>query len=93
MITGPIFAPVVQFLGFDLVWFGVAFIVNMEMAYLTPPFGMNLFYMKGVAPKSITMNDIVHSVWPFVACQLFCLILVMVFPQLILWLPVRLFRS
>jgi tripartite ATP-independent transporter DctM subunit len=92
MITGPIFAPIAHQLGFDLVWLGVVFIVNMEMAYLTPPFGFNLFYLKGVAPPEVSMGDIIHSVWPFVVCQLTCLIMVMAFPQLILWLPGVLFR-
>jgi len=87
MITGPIFIPVVQSLGFDLIWFGVVFILNMEMAYLTPPFGFNLFYLKGVAPPDIKMRDIIHSIWPFFFCQLACLILAIVFPQLVLWLP------
>lgn len=86
MIAAPIFIPVVTGLGFDLVWFGVVFIVNMEMAYMTPPFGFNLFWLKGVAPPEISMGDIYRSVWPYVGCQLFCLVLVLIFPGLCLWL-------
>jgi len=93
MITGPIFAPVCQMLGFALVWLGVSFIVNMQLAYLTPPFGMNLFYLKGVAPPDVSMRDIIHSIWPFLGCQLACLALVIAMPQLVLWLPTVIFRS
>ena len=87
MITVPIFLPVIKDLGFDTVWFGVLYVVNMEMAYLTPPFGGNLFYLRGVVPKGITMGDIYHSIWPFVVLQAVGLATVMIFPQLILWLP------
>jgi len=87
MICTPVFVPLIKALGFDPVWFGVLFIVNMEMAYLTPPFGFNLFYMKSIVPDSITMVDIYKSVLPFVAIQAFCLILLIIFPQLVTWLP------
>jgi tripartite ATP-independent transporter DctM subunit len=86
-ITGPIFIPIVANAGMSTVWFGIVFVVNMEMAYLTPPFGFNLFYLKGVAPPEVTMGDIYRSIFPFLMCQLTCLVLVMVFPQLALWLP------
>jgi len=87
MICTPVFVPLIKSLGFDPVWFGVLFIVNMEMAYLTPPFGFNLFYMKAIVPPSISMGDIYKSVAPFVAIQLLCLVLLILFPQLVLWLP------
>jgi tripartite ATP-independent transporter DctM subunit len=87
MLTTPIFVPIVNTLGFDPVWFGVLFTVNMEMAYLTPPFGFNLFIMKGVVPKGITMDDIYRSIVPFVVLQGLCLILCILFPQLALYLP------
>jgi TRAP-type mannitol/chloroaromatic compound transport system permease large subunit len=87
MITTPIFFPVVQQLGFDPLWFGVLFVVNMEMAFLTPPFGLNLFFLKGVAPPDVTMGDIYRSIGPFVAIQAVALIFVMVFPSLATWLP------
>ena len=87
MICTPVFVPIIKSLGFDPVWFGVLFIVNMEMSYLTPPFGFNLFYMKSIVPDSVTMFDIYKSVLPFVAIQAICLLLLIVFPQLVTWLP------
>jgi len=87
LLCTPLFLPIVKALGFDSLWFGVLFIVNLEMAYLTPPFGYNLFYLKSVVSEDITMGDIYHSVWPFVALQMIGLICCMMFPQIILWLP------
>ncbi len=87
MICTPVFVPLIKSLGFDPVWFGVLFIVNMEMAYLTPPFGFNLFYMKTIVPTDVSMMDIYRSVLPFVLLQLLCLILLILFPQIVLWLP------
>jgi len=62
-------------------------VINMEMGYLTPPFGLNLFVMKGIAPDDVTMSDIYRAIIPFVALQALCLALVMIFPQIALWLP------
>jgi len=87
MITVPIFVPIVQTLGFDIVWFGILWILNCEMDYLTPPFGFNLFYLKGIVPPSITMADIYRSIVPFVILQFIIMVLVMYFPGLALWLP------
>ena len=87
LITTPIYVPVIRELGFSAVWFGVVLIVNMEMAYLTPPYGFNLFYMRGIAPKEVTMVDIYRSIIPFVMIQAIALILVILFPNIILWLP------
>jgi tripartite ATP-independent transporter DctM subunit len=87
MLTTPIFVPIANALGFDPVWFGVLFTVNMEMAYITPPFGFNLFIMRGIVPPGITMDDIYRSIWPFVALQASGLILCMIFPDLVLWIP------
>lgn len=87
MITTPIFVPIVTQLGFDPLWFGILFVINMEMAYITPPFGFNLFIMKGVVPPDISMTDIYKSIGPFVFLQAICLALVMIFPDLALWLP------
>jgi len=86
-LTIPIYMPILVGLGYDPVWFGVLFIVNMQMAYLTPPFGYTLFYMRGIAPPGVTLMDIYRSVIPFVGLQAIGLILVLVFPQLTLWLP------
>lgn len=90
-LTIPLYFPIITRLGFDPIWFGVCFVMNMEMAFLTPPFGMNLFYMKGIVPKTITMLDLYKSVIPFVILQAIGLMIVMMFPQLATWLPNLLF--
>jgi tripartite ATP-independent transporter DctM subunit len=87
MLTTPIFVPIITDLGFDPLWFGILFVINMEMAYITPPFGFNLFIMKGIVPSNIDMTDIYRSIIPFVVLQAICLIFVMLFPQLATWLP------
>lgn len=87
MITVPIFLPVVTAHGFDPVWFGILFTINMEIGYMTPPFGFNLFYMKGIVPPSISMADIYRSVIPFTLVESAGLALVMVFPGIATWLP------
>jgi len=87
MLCAPLWVPIIKALGFDPLWFGVLFIINLEMSYLTPPFGYNLFYMKSIAPEGITMADIYKSVWPFVILQSTGLVLCMVFPEIITWFP------
>jgi tripartite ATP-independent transporter DctM subunit len=87
MLCAPLYVPIIKALGFDPLWFGILFIVNLEMSYLTPPFGYNLFYMKSIAPEKITMADIYRSVSPFVCLQATGLILCMVFPEIITWFP------
>lgn len=89
MITAPVYLPIATSLGFNPVWYGILYVMNMQMAVITPPFGFNLFYMKAVCPPEITMGDLYRSVFPFVIIQLIGLILVMVFPQLALWLPAQ----
>ena len=91
MITVPVFVPIVAALGFDPVWFGVLFIINMEIGFLTPPFGYNLFYLKGVAPPSVTMADLYLSIIPFVVLMILGLLICIVFPDIILYLPRLLF--
>ncbi len=86
-IVAPIYIPIVAGLGFDLVWFGVLYVMNTEMALLTPPYGFNLFYMKSIVPKGITMMDIYKSVIPYVGLQALGLAMVMIFPQIAMWLP------
>jgi tripartite ATP-independent transporter DctM subunit len=86
-IALPVFIPVVDSLGFDLIWFGVLFVINMEMGYLTPPVGLNVFYMKGIVPKGTTMGEIFRSVFPFILVQAVAMALIMIFPQVVLWLP------
>ena len=87
LITTPIFVPIVVELGFDKVWFGVLFVMNMQVSYLSPPFGPAMFYLKGVAPPDVTMDDIIRSVWPFMGLQIVGLATVMAFPQIAMWLP------
>jgi tripartite ATP-independent transporter DctM subunit len=88
MITTPVYLPIIKALGFDPVWFGILFIINMEMGYLTPPFGYNLFYMRSIVPQEVmTMKEIYWSVFPFIMIQGMCLVIVMLFPQIALWLP------
>ena len=90
-ICAPIFVPIAKFLGFDPIWFSILFILNMQVAYLTPPFGWALILLKGVAPPEIRTRDIWRSVPPFVGIQLMVLIIAMVFPQVALWLPEKMF--
>jgi tripartite ATP-independent transporter DctM subunit len=87
LLTMPIFVPVIRQLGFDPVWFGILFTMNMQVSYLTPPFGAAAFYLKAVAPPHITLSDIFRAVVPFIGLQLIGLTLVMFFPQIALWLP------
>lgn len=92
MITTPLFFPLAKALGFDLTWLGVIFVINMEMGFITPPFGFNLFYMQAVVPKGITMTDIYRSITPFLLCQFAGLVLCMIFPEIIMYLPKLLFH-
>ena len=87
LITIPIYAPIVVALGFSPLWFGILFIMNIECAYLTPPFGWNIFYIKSIAPQSVTLLDIYRAVIPFVGLQVLGLVLVMIFPQIGLLVP------
>src|SRR5690606_15614418 len=91
MITLPVFVPIVVSLGFDPIWFGILFVINMEIGYMTPPFGFNLFYLKGVVPPDITMRDIYTSIIPYVLVSLVGLILVMIFPEIATYLPNKIF--
>jgi len=92
-IAMPIYIPIIVSLGFDPLWFAILYIINMQMAYLTPPYGFNLFYMRGVAPPEITMGDIYRSVIPFVILQAVGLAIIMIFPQVVLFLPGLIFGS
>lgn len=88
MITTPVYIPIITSLGFDPIWFGILFIINMEMGYITPPFGYNLFYMSSIVPRHVmSMKQIYVSVFPFIVIQAICLILLVLFPQIALWLP------
>jgi len=87
MLVTPLYIPIITELGISKLWFGVLFIVNIQIAYLTPPFGFVLFWIKSIMPKDVNMGDIYRSVFPFIILQLIGLGLVLAFPQLALWLP------
>jgi len=93
MLCVPIFGPIVRQLGFDPVWFGVLFAVNLQVSFLSPPFGYALFYLKGVAPPEISTTDIWKSSAPFIGLQVIGVALVMMFPEIILILPRLLYRG
>ncbi|MYM55902.1 TRAP transporter large permease [Thalassovita mangrovi] len=87
VIVAPLYVPLVGELGFNLVWYGVLYTITCQIAYMTPPFGYNLFLMRAMAPPHITITDIYRSIVPFVAVMAFALAIVMIFPELALWLP------
>ncbi len=87
VIVAPLYVPLVGQLGFDLVWYGILYTITCQIAYMTPPFGYNLFLMRAMAPPEITLGDIYRSITPFVLVMILGLALVMIFPQIALWLP------
>jgi tripartite ATP-independent transporter DctM subunit len=87
VIVAPLYVPLVDALGFNLIWYGILYTITCQIAYMTPPFGYNLFLMRAMAPKEVTLMDIYRSIVPFVAVMILGLILVMAFPQIALWLP------
>ncbi len=87
VIVAPLYVPLVGELGFDLIWYGILYTITSQIAYMTPPFGYNLFLMRAMAPPEITIRDIYLSVFPFVGIMLLALVTIMVFPQIALWLP------
>ena len=87
IIVAPLYVPLVRKLGFDPIWFGVLYTVTCQIAYMTPPFGYNLFLMKAMAPPGITLADIYRSIVPFVLVMVVGLIVLMVWPEISLWLP------
>jgi tripartite ATP-independent transporter DctM subunit len=87
MLTVPIYFPVIQAFGYDPVWFGAIMLLNMEMATISPPFGLNLFVMRGVAPRGVTMGDVYAASIPFLLLDLLVMAALLAFPPLALWLP------
>jgi tripartite ATP-independent transporter DctM subunit len=87
VIVAPIYVGLAKALGFDLIWYGILYTITCQIAYLTPPFGYNLFLMRAMAPADFTLPMIYRSVFPFVAVMMVTLIVVMIFPQIALWLP------
>ena len=87
VIVAPLYVPIVRMLEFDLIWYGVLYTITCQIAYMTPPFGYNLFLMRAMAPKEVSLIDIYRSIVPFVGVMVIGLALVMIFPQIALWLP------
>jgi tripartite ATP-independent transporter DctM subunit len=87
VIVAPLYIPLVGKLGFDLVWYGILYTITCQIAYITPPFGYNLFLMKAMAPPEIGIRDIYRSIVPFVGIMLASLIIIGVFPEIATWLP------
>jgi TRAP-type mannitol/chloroaromatic compound transport system permease large subunit len=87
LLTMPVFVPIVKALGYDPIWFGILFCMNMQVSYLSPPFGPAAFYLKGVAPPDVSLNEIFSALWPFMGLQMVALAMVVAFPQITLWLP------
>ncbi len=93
VIVAPLYVPLVGALGFDLIWYGVLYTITCQVAYLTPPFGYNLFLMRAMAPPEISIGDIYRSIVPFVGVMVLALVLVMAFPEIALWLPETLYAK
>jgi tripartite ATP-independent transporter DctM subunit len=93
MLAVPLFGPIIRQLGFDPIWFGVVFGMNMQMAFLTPPFGFSLFYLKSVAPPEVSTMDVWKSAVPFLALQFLGMVVCMYFPEIILFIPRVFFRG
>ena len=87
VIVAPLYVPLIIHLGFNPIWYGVLYTITCQIAYMTPPFGYNLFLMRAMAPPEISLPDIYRSIIPFVLIMVFSLILIMIFPQITLWLP------
>ncbi len=87
VIVAPLYVPLVKALGFDLIWYGVLYTITTQIAYMTPPFGYNLFLMRAMAPPEITLRDIYTSIAPFALVMVLALAVVMAFPQIAMWLP------
>ncbi|MBE0692878.1 MAG: TRAP transporter large permease subunit, partial [Aquamicrobium sp.] len=87
VIVAPLYIPLVRSLGFDPIWFGVLYTITCQIAYITPPFGYNLFLMRAMAPPDISLGDIYRSIWPFFFLMVLSMVIIMIFPQIALWLP------
>jgi tripartite ATP-independent transporter DctM subunit len=92
-VVVPIVGPVLLAMGLDPVWLGIMIAINLQTSFLTPPFGFALFYLRGVAPPEVTTPQIYRGVIPFVAIQLFALLLLSIFPDLVTWLPSKIYGS
>lgn len=93
VIVAPLYVPLIISLGFDPIWYGVLYTITCQIAYMTPPFGYNLFLMRAMAPKEITLRDIYSSIIPFVLVMCLGLAIVMIFPEIATWLPEKLLSN
>jgi TRAP-type mannitol/chloroaromatic compound transport system permease large subunit len=93
LIILPLVAPVVKDLGFNLIWFVVVFAVCLQTSFLTPPVGFSLFYLKGVVPKEITTRHIYIGIIPFVILQILAVAVTFIWPEIVLWLPQKMYGS
>ncbi len=93
LIIVPIATPLVTAAGFDIVWFCVLFLVMLQTAYLTPPMAPSIFYLRGIAPPSITLHDMYAGIWPFIGLQLMVIVSIIVFPDVVTWLPTMLTQA
>ena len=90
-VVVPIVAPILLIMGLDPVWLGIMIAINLQTSFLTPPFGFALFYLRGVAPESVATSQIYRGVIPFIAIQLVMLTMIAYWPQLVTWLPGKVF--
>jgi TRAP-type mannitol/chloroaromatic compound transport system permease large subunit len=87
VIVAPLYIPLIVKLGFNPIWFGVLYTMTCQIAYITPPFGYNLFLMRALAPPEVTLVDIYRSIVPFFMLMVIAVIIILIFPQIALWLP------
>jgi tripartite ATP-independent transporter DctM subunit len=87
LVTIPIFLPIIKVMGWDPIWFGTIMMLNLEMATITPPFGLSLFVMKGIAPNDVTIGDVYKAAVPYILINIFLMSLMILFPDIVLWLP------
>ena len=93
VIVAPLYVPLVDALGFNLIWYGVLYTITTQIAYMTPPFGYNLFLMRAMAPPEITLHDIYRSIIPFVGVMILALTIIMIFPEIALWFPAHVYGN
>jgi TRAP-type mannitol/chloroaromatic compound transport system permease large subunit len=93
LILVPIAVPIISELGYDLIWFSVLFLIVLQTGYLSPPMAPSIFYLRAIAPPEIKLSHMFRGVVPFIICQVICLILVIVFPGIALWLPEAIFSK
>jgi TRAP-type mannitol/chloroaromatic compound transport system permease large subunit len=87
VIVAPLYIPLVRELDFNLIWFGILYTITCQIAYITPPFGYNLFLMRAMAPPEVSLGDIYRSILPFMLMMVVAVVILMAFPQVVLWLP------